>query len=246
MRGQIGKEPTLFHVIVKLKAFLGHDSVAVTFAIFLNDIAQNPEVQERLRQEISNKQAEIGGDDATFTPYDYESMPYLNAVLKESMRLNPILSESYRTNRADDVLPLSEPIQGTDGKVYNELTVSKGTIVVVDVTSTNRRKDLWGEDADQFNPERWLKEGEKAVPLAKAPGVVFGAMLSFMAGNRTCPGWRIAVLELQIFICDIMQDFRIKPVEGVSIEREFHVVGIPKVAGKPVKGGEVPIILEVL
>jgi hypothetical protein len=50
--------------------------------MFLNDIARYADVQDRLRQEINARQAEIGGEDAAFTQEDYDSMSYLNAVLK--------------------------------------------------------------------------------------------------------------------------------------------------------------------
>ncbi|KAF8532178.1 cytochrome P450 [Gautieria morchelliformis] len=220
----------------------GHDTVSTTLSMFLNDIARYPEVQDRLRQEINTKQAEIGGDDATFTQEDYDSMSYLNAVLKESMRMNPALGQTFRTNHADDVLPLSKPILGTDGKMHDEIAVSKDTVVVIDIATANRRKDLWGEDAEEFKPERWLKTGEETMPLAKTPGMVYGSLLNFLAGSK----WRVAVLELQTFICDLIQGFRILPIPGVFIEREFHGVSIPKVTGKPVRGGEVPLMLEAL
>jgi len=214
--------------------------------MLLNDLAQFPKVQDRLREEIMTKLAEIGDEDATFTQDDYDSMPYLNAVIKESMRFNPVLGQTSRVNRADDILPLTDPILGTNGRMLNEIAVKKGTWVVVDVTSSNRRKDVWGEDADTFNPERWFRTGESAVPMAKTPGAVYGSLLGFMAGNRTCPGWRIAVLELQVFVCDIVQGFHIQAIPGVAIEREFHGVSILKVVGNPVRGGEVPLMLEPL
>ncbi|KAG6909895.1 hypothetical protein DXG01_014709 [Tephrocybe rancida] len=231
---------------INMVLFAGHDTVSTTLAMLLNDLSRNTEVQDRLRAEINAKQAEIGGDDATFTQEDYDSMLYLNAVLKESMRMNPVLGQIARSNRADDVLPLSEPIQTPDGRTLSEIAVSKGTWVVIDVASSNRRKDVWGEDAETFNPDRWLKTGEQSVPLTKTAGVVYGSLMNFMAGNRTCPGWRIAVLELQAFICDIVQGFRVLPIPGSTVVREFHGVSIPKVAEKPVKGGEVPLILEVI
>jgi cytochrome P450 len=101
------------------------------------------------------------------------------------MRLNPVLGQTFRTNRADDVLPLATPMYGTDGKMHNEIIVQKGTWVVVDIASANRRKDVWGEDAETFNPERWLKTAEdEAVPLTKTPGVVYGSLLNFLAGSE--------------------------------------------------------------
>ncbi|KAG6824323.1 hypothetical protein H0H93_002200, partial [Arthromyces matolae] len=133
------------------------------------------------------------------------------------MRLNPVLGQIARSNRADDILPLTEPIITQDGRTLTEIAVSKGTWVVVDIASSNRRKDVWGEDADVFNPDRWLKTGEESVPKTKTPGNVYGNLMNFMAGNRTCPGWRIAVLELHAFICDIVQGFRILPIPGSTV-----------------------------
>lgn len=63
-------------------AFAGQDTVSTTLSMFLNDMACYPNVQDRLRQEIIDKQVDIGDDGADFTQEDYESMPYLNAVLK--------------------------------------------------------------------------------------------------------------------------------------------------------------------
>lgn len=82
------------------------------------------------------------------------------------------------------MLPLCDPIQGTDGKLRHEIAVEKNTVVVIDIASANRRKDLWGEDAEEFKPERWLKTGEGAVPLGKTPGVMYGSLLNFLAGSE--------------------------------------------------------------
>jgi cytochrome P450 len=109
------------------------------------------------------------------------------------MRLNPSLGEAFRTNRSDDVLPLTEPVLCTDGKMRDKIAVNAGTFVVIDIASSNRRKDVWGDDAEYFVPERWLQTEGAAVPLRKTPGAVYGSTLNFLAGNRTCPGC--------VFIC---------------------------------------------
>ncbi|KAJ7639233.1 cytochrome P450 [Roridomyces roridus] len=225
--------------LIGMVLFAGHDTVSTTLAMFLNDMARYPTVQQRLRQEINAKRAEIGGDDVKFSQDDYDSMPYLNAVLKESMRMNPVLGQTFRTNRAADVLPLSEPILCTDGKMRSEIAVAEGTLVVIDIVGSNLREDVWGKDAREFRAERWLESEEKVAPREKTPGMVYGSVLNFLAGNRTCPGWRIAVLELQSFICDIVEGFKISAVPGNGeIVREFHGVSIPKVRSEKPRGCE--------
>jgi hypothetical protein len=100
------------------------------------------------------------------------------------MRLNPALGQTFRTNHADDILPLSTPLRGTDGKLHAEIAVSKDTVVVIDIATSNRRTDVWGADAEEFNPERWLKAGEDAMPLGKTPGMVYGSLLNFLSGSE--------------------------------------------------------------
>lgn len=97
-------------------------------------------------------------------------------------------------NRVDDVLPLSQPMHCVDGKLRSEISVSKGTVVIIDIASSNRRKDVWGEDADMFNPERWLVE-QNPVPFVRTPGVVYGSVLNFVAGSKSS----ISTTVIQIF-----------------------------------------------
>ena len=69
------------------------------------------------------------------------------------------------------ILPLSEPVRGLDGKLMTEVPIPKGTTVFVGVMSSNTNKALWGEDAYEWKPERWLEPLPDAVLDAKIPGV---------------------------------------------------------------------------
>lgn len=71
----------------------------------------------------------------------------------------------------DAVLPLSRPIQTTDGSTMSELVVPQGTNIVIGIMASNRDKALWGEDAHEWKPERWLKPLPEAVEQAAVPGV---------------------------------------------------------------------------
>lgn len=68
-------------------------------------------------------------------------------------------------------MPLSEPIQGVNGESISEIPVPKETTIFIGVRASNRNKALWGEDADEFKPERWLSPLPKAVGEAHIPGV---------------------------------------------------------------------------
>ncbi len=69
------------------------------------------------------------------------------------------------------MLPLSTPVRGLDGKMLHEIPVPKDTTVVVGLLSSNQNKQIWGEDALEWKPERWLSPLPETVTEAKIPGV---------------------------------------------------------------------------
>ncbi len=68
-------------------------------------------------------------------------------------------------------MPLSIPIRGVDGKLIHEIPVPKGTEVMVGIRESNRNKAIWGEDALEWKPERWLSPLPETVAGAHIPGV---------------------------------------------------------------------------
>ena len=69
------------------------------------------------------------------------------------------------------VLPLSEPIRGMDGTMMHEIFIPKDTTVALGLLSTNRSKAIWGEDAGEWRPERWLEPLPESVTEARVPGI---------------------------------------------------------------------------
>lgn len=69
------------------------------------------------------------------------------------------------------VLPVSKPIIGVDGKAMNEILVPKGTKIFISTLASNRNIDLWGADAHEWKPERWLSPLPEKLVQAKIPGV---------------------------------------------------------------------------
>lgn len=103
------------------------------------------------------------------------------------------------------VLPLSEPINLLDGSVISELPIPKGTRLVPNVRATNIDPSLWGPDASEWRPERWLEPLPQAVEEARIPGVyshmsvclpkapvtspaltAVWRRMTFIGGNRAC------------------------------------------------------------
>ena len=87
----------------------------------------------------------------------------------------------FRT-REDVVLPLSEPIRGRDGTMMTEVPIPKDTSVFVGIYTSNTRKVLWGDDAHEWKPERWLSRLPDAVLDAKIPGIYSNLCVSAFQG----------------------------------------------------------------
>ena len=69
-------------------------------------------------------------------------------------------------------MPLAWPILGADGKTeITEVPLKKGTTVIVSIIGANRSKKIWGEDAEEWKPERWLQPLPDSVAKARVPGV---------------------------------------------------------------------------
>ena len=93
---------------------------------------------------------------------------------------------SFYINRSltDSIVPLRFPIKSTDGKTQlDSIFVPKGTDVHIGIVSANTDKHIWGLDALEWKPERWLSPLPQTVTDAKVPGVLPGLM-SFSTGAR--------------------------------------------------------------
>ncbi len=71
----------------------------------------------------------------------------------------------------DTILPLSNPVRGIDGTNITEIPVQKGTSIFCHVGEANTDKALWGQDAGEWKPERWLKPLPREVEEARIPGI---------------------------------------------------------------------------
>ncbi|KAF8438608.1 cytochrome P450 [Boletus edulis BED1] len=209
----------------------GQESIGTTTSFILLELARNPKIQSMLRDEIRRTEAttrERGSPHLTAT--DLEAMPYLNAVLKEGLRFHPIGTTSLRMAMHDDILPLSKPILGVSGEMIHEVRVSKGTEIMISISAYNRDKDLWGEDAHEFKPDRWL---DGTMDGKESPGVgVYANLMSFYSGPQACIGWRFALIELQAFLSTLVGKF-----EFAMTDKAERIVRMPMfVMGSMVEG----------
>lgn len=73
--------------------------------------------------------------------------------------------------RKDAVLPLSTPIRGNDGSTISEIVIPKDTSIIIGIREVNTSTEIWGTDAAQWKPERWLSPLPESVTNARVPGI---------------------------------------------------------------------------
>lgn len=229
--------------VMRLVILAGHETTANTFSWMLHELSRHPDMQTKLRKEILEMRRTIEArGDSSYTPADLDSMSYLNAVLKETLRYHSVAVNLVRQAGQDDVLPLSKPIITTSGEVIHELEIPKGIKIMTSVGAYNRNKEIFGQDAHLFNPERWLNAG---VNKTSSVGVL-GNLLTFSGGVRSCIGWKFAMLELQAFTFELVGSFEYMPTpESQKIRRESAIVMVPVVEGQVEKGAQLPLRIRV-
>lgn len=223
----------------------GQESTSHTINWTLLELARKPEIQSRLRSEIRQQESVIHArGDAQFTSSDLDNMPYLNAVIKEALRYHCAAAQVFRMASQDCILPLSRPIRTESGELMHEVFVPKGTRIIASIAAYNRNKDMWGEDADVFNPDRWL-DGIAKDKKESATGA-YASLLTFGGGPRTCLGWRFAVIEIQVFLVEIVRKYEISLTEKARrIRRESCLVMVPTVEGEINRGVQLPLAISV-
>ncbi|TFK81533.1 cytochrome P450 [Polyporus arcularius HHB13444] len=215
------------------------ETASSTLSWMLYELSKHPEYQTRIREEIRAVRA-IANErpDPTFTVEDLDSMKYLIAAIKETLRFHPVVYCLWRVAGKDDVIPLSEPVVGTDGKLLTEIPIYKGQTVITSFCGYNRLTSVWGDDADQWIPDRFFRiESEKQHRLG-----VYANLLTFSAGIRACIGWRFAVYQLQAVAAEILETFEFAlPEPKPRIRRTPAVLMVPVVEGQEDLGFAMPL-----
>ncbi|KAJ7635237.1 cytochrome P450 [Roridomyces roridus] len=187
-----------------LMIIAGQETTANTLAFGLTELARNIEFQDALRREIH---ASHGGGDVA-----YNNMPLLNAFIKELLRLYPVLAMEERMVAEDTVIPLMDSITTSTGERLSEVPVRKGQIIFLGIAAYQRLESIWGADAAEFKPSRWIEEANSQ---SHGPAIgPYANLLAFFSGARTCLGWRFAILEMQVIICELVGKFSFGLPEG--------------------------------
>ncbi|KAJ7555376.1 hypothetical protein O6H91_05G035300 [Diphasiastrum complanatum] len=162
--------------------FAGHDTTATLLTWTTMLLAMYPDWQDRVRAEV----VQVCGS----KPPDSEILGQLklvDMVLYETLRLYPVVPQIMRGAKKDISL----------GKLF----IPKGTQLCLLVLAMLHSKQVWGEDANEFNPERFLKGMANASEHRSA-------FLPFSLGPRNCIGQVLAIMEAKVVISMLLQRFR--------------------------------------
>jgi cytochrome P450 len=134
-------------------------------------IERHPEVYEKLRNAILSA---FGTEGMPRQPLTFETLKnckYLQWVIFETLRLYPAGPSIQRVAVRDTVLPRGGGLDGT-----SSTAVPKGSTIQLGIYLSHRRKDIWGEDAAEFRPERWegRKKGYDFIPFIAGPQICLG------------------------------------------------------------------------
>jgi cytochrome P450 len=224
-------------VLAQVPTFLvaGHEttSTATTWALFA--LTQNLEVQTKLRNELLT----VGTDNPTMD--ELNALPYLDGVVRETLRIHAPVASTVRVAMQDDILPLSEPIKDKYGRMMDSIPIKKGQTLFIPILTLNRAKAIWGEDSLEFKPERWQTTPEAA---ASIPGV-WGNMLTFLGGTRACIGYRFALVEMKALLFTLLRAFEFElAVPPEDIAKKSLIVQRPLVLSEPQGGNQMPLLLK--
>ncbi|KAJ7498084.1 cytochrome P450 [Mycena galericulata] len=207
-------------VIAQISTFLlaGHETTSAAVAWALHALSLHAATQVKLREELLTLSTENPTMD------ELNSLPYLESVVRETMRLRAPAVFTQRRATKDDVLPLSKPYIDKEGKAHNSLPIPKGQMMHIPILAVNTDKEIWGEDAFEFKPERWenIPEAVNAIPG------VWANLFTFFAGPHNCEcsppilrfenrctfpgiGFRFSLAEIKVMLFTLIRTFEFEP-----------------------------------
>jgi cytochrome P450 len=165
----------------------GRDTVAVALTHLFHVLHNHPEVEQKLIDELYAKTNNVISEETL------SNLVYMDSVILEVCRLYPPLPLDFKVCAKDIRLP------GT-----KDITLPKSTIVSYTPYHFHRLSTVWGMDAMDFKPERWLDLDGKVKMESQFK------FLSFNAGPRLCLGRAMALLEVKTLTATLLNDFHFK------------------------------------
>ena len=119
-------------------------------------------------------------------------LPYLHSCIQETFRLHPAFGFNY------------ERVVPAGGATISGRSVQEGVVVGLNPWVVHRNISIFGDDVDQYQPERWLNASEEKLKDMNR------TLLQFGAGNHICLGRNISLLEIYKLVPSLMRSFRVR------------------------------------
>ncbi|XP_075642808.1 cytochrome P450 704C1-like isoform X2 [Castanea sativa] len=218
-------DPKYLKDIILSFMIAGKDTTASTLSWFIYLLCKHPHIQEKIALEVresTNLKDNSSIDELanSMTEEALVRMQYLHAALTETLRLYPAVPVDGKICFSDDTWP--------DG-----YSVRKGDAVAYYPYAMGRMKFLWGDDAEEFRPERWLDENclfQQESPFK---------FTAFQAGPRICLGKEFAYRQMKIFsavllgsyifkLSDEKKSITYRTMLTLQIDGGLHIRAIPR------------------
>lgn len=208
----------LSYILVNLAA--GADTTAVCLRSVIYLSLKHPAVWKRLESDITS--AKFSTCPVSFA--EARKLPYLEAVIRESLRYLP--GNCFAQERKVPAGGLTLP---------NGSSVPPGTEIGFNAYVMHRNKEVWGADAEEFNPDRWLQGSNESKDAFNARLLEMNnADLSFSAGSRKCIGMNVGKMELYKTIATLIRLFDIELADPDK-EWTIHNSIFPRQSGVELK-----------
>ena len=186
--------------------FAGQDTSAATLSWTLHLLSLHPEKQERVVNEIISVAGGIDAESQSISKQMISRMPYLDAVIKESMRLYPVAPFIVRKLTTDITIPIEDNedfVEKMTDTRMTTLTMPESTFACIWIYALHRNPKLWYRP-DDFLPERWIDDELRNQDSGQ---VEHGAYIPFAIGPRNCLGQPMAQVILRIALARIIKKY---------------------------------------
>ncbi|KAI4293823.1 cytochrome P450 [Schizophyllum commune Loenen D] len=232
LKGRMSDEDVLAQVPTFLVA--GHETTATATTWAICHLTQDLAIQTRLREELRAL-----GDPAPSLD-ELNSLPYLDMFVKEVLRFYTPVPWTARVATRDDVVPLARPYTDMKGKEHGVIVVKKGQQFMLSIHNLHRAKEIWGEDADEFQPERW-----EALPVTvtSVPSI-WSHLFTFSGGPHACIGLRFSIAEIKAILFVLVRSFEFElAVDPSDIKVRTAAVQRPALKSEPQSTAQLPVIV---
>lgn len=182
-------------MLIQEMIFRGTDTVAILLEWILARMVIHQDIQAKAQEEIDSIVGKRSVSDS-----DLSKLPYLKAIIKESLRMHPpgpLLSWArlaiHDTSIGDHFIPA-------------------GTTAMVNMWSITHDEDVWS-NPHEFNPERFMKEEDDVS--------IMGSNLKlapFGSGRRVCPGKAMGLVTVELWLAQLLQAFKWLPCDHVGVD----------------------------